>query len=57
MYMNAIGQITAITLGIKKKNLHKIQEEISKAQVNTPHYRPMNRGPNSKQQIGVSMLT
>ena len=31
MYMNAIGQITAITLGIKK-NLHKIQEEISKAQ-------------------------
>ena len=57
MYMNAIGQITAITLGIKKKIYTKYKRKFQKHKVNAPHYRPMNRGPNSKQQIGVSMLT
>lgn len=53
--MKAIGQITAITLGIKKKKkIHtKYKRTFQKRKVNIPHYHPMNRGPNSKQQIGV----
>lgn len=49
MGMKAIGQITAITLGMRKKNPHKIQEGIlQKHKVNIPHSHPMNTGPNSK---------
>jgi hypothetical protein len=53
MYMKAIGQITAITLGIKKISTRKYKRKFKKHEVNIPHYHPMKRGPNSKQQIGV----